>query len=190
MMSAHARTSSNVPNVVDVASVSPTNHMNERQTDECRIDERRAFLQQGASALGIALCSATIATILDSCQSPSSSNTTSPAPTGATTTIDVTQSALRSPGGAISQQFGSNNNGRNVIVIRTSQTEFVALSSVCTHDGCTVGLPTSAGANLVCPCHGSVFTQAGARVSGPASGALARFTTSFNASTNILTITF
>ncbi len=47
---------------------------------------------------------------------------------------------------------------------------FRAVSAVCTHLGCTVNL---AGTGFHCPCHGSVFDQRGAVVSGPAPSALA-----------------
>ena len=60
-------------------------------------------------------------------------------------------------------------------VTRVSQTEVVAISRVCTHEGCTVNLPTSAGATLDCPCHGSRFRTTGQVVNGPASRALFQF---------------
>jgi Rieske Fe-S protein len=60
-------------------------------------------------------------------------------------------------------------------VTRGSQTEVVAISRVCTHEGCTVNLPTSAGATLDCPCHGSRFRTTGQVVNGPASRALFQF---------------
>lgn len=60
-------------------------------------------------------------------------------------------------------------------VTRVSQTEVVALSRICTHEGCTVNLPTSAGATLDCPCHGSRFRTTGQVVNGPAARALFQF---------------
>ncbi len=51
-------------------------------------------------------------------------------------------------------------------------TRFRAVSAVCTHLGCTVNL---VGKGFHCPCHGSVFTQEGAVVSGPAPAPLAWF---------------
>ena len=60
-------------------------------------------------------------------------------------------------------------------VTRTSQTEVVAVSRICTHEGCTVNLPTSAGATLDCPCHGSRFRTTGQVVNGPAARALFQF---------------
>lgn len=49
---------------------------------------------------------------------------------------------------------------------------FRAASAVCTHLGCTVNL---AGSGFHCPCHGSVFDQSGAVLSGPAPSPLAWF---------------
>jgi cytochrome b6-f complex iron-sulfur subunit len=46
---------------------------------------------------------------------------------------------------------------------------FRAVSAVCTHLGCTVNL---AGNGFHCPCHGSLFSQNGVVVSGPAPAAL------------------
>jgi Rieske Fe-S protein len=56
--------------------------------------------------------------------------------------------------------------GRNLLLTRTSQTEVVAFSAICTHQGCTV---EPDGAKLACPCHGSVYDARTAKVlSGPA----------------------
>ncbi|MCA1713266.1 MAG: Rieske (2Fe-2S) protein [Actinobacteria bacterium] len=53
-----------------------------------------------------------------------------------------------------------------VIVTRTSETEAVAFSAICTHQGCTVE-PDST--SLGCPCHGSTYDpKTGAVLTGPA----------------------
>jgi len=163
------------------ASFAPANTLTE---------DRREFLQTALSAAGLAVCGATLAALGTACQA-SNSPTDAPS-TGAQATLDVAmQPRLASVGGAISQTFGSNNGGRAVIVIRTAQNEFLALSSVCTHEQCTVGLPTTPGGDLQCPCHGARFSSRDGRVTGgPAPAPLQRFQTSFNASSNILTITF
>jgi cytochrome b6-f complex iron-sulfur subunit len=49
---------------------------------------------------------------------------------------------------------------------------FRAASAVCTHLGCVVNL---AGKGFHCPCHGSVFDDSGAVVSGPAPSPLPWF---------------
>lgn len=47
-----------------------------------------------------------------------------------------------------------------------------ALSSVCTHAGCSV---RSVGTDLECPCHGSAFDRSGAVTAGPAKTPLQHF---------------
>lgn len=60
-------------------------------------------------------------------------------------------------------------------VTRTSEAQVVAVSRVCTHEACTVNLPTSPLAVLECPCHGSRFQVGGQLVNGPAPRALSTF---------------
>jgi len=60
-------------------------------------------------------------------------------------------------------------------VTRVSQTEVVAVSRICTHESCTVALPTSSGGTLDCPCHGSRFRTTGQVVNGPAARPLFQF---------------
>ncbi|HEX6316754.1 MAG TPA: Rieske (2Fe-2S) protein [Gemmatimonadaceae bacterium] len=47
-----------------------------------------------------------------------------------------------------------------------------AVSSICTHRGCTVDL---GGPGLSCPCHGSEYDREGRVMKGPASRALERY---------------
>jgi len=51
---------------------------------------------------------------------------------------------------------------------------FYALSSRCTHLGCTLGYDVLS-AQFRCPCHGSVFDRSGRRISGPAEKDLPEF---------------
>lgn len=62
-----------------------------------------------------------------------------------------------------------------ILLRRVSDTEFVALSTKCTHRGCQV---ENAGTQLSCPCHGSVFSLTGERLQGPADRPLTRFAVS------------
>jgi cytochrome b6-f complex iron-sulfur subunit len=55
----------------------------------------------------------------------------------------------------------------DIIVIRSSDTAYIALSKICTHEGCTVTYNKDSN-QLPCPCHGSVFTATGGVVTGPA----------------------
>jgi len=67
---------------------------------------------------------------------------------------------------------------------RTAADTAVAVSRRCTHQGCTVNVPASATGQLTCPCHGSVFSTAGAVVSPPAQSPLASYPASIDTGTN------
>jgi len=115
--------------------------------------------------------------VLDSCSKGGTND-----PGGPTTiTLDLTlpaNAALNNTGGSLITQ--------DVIVINTGGGNYSALSSICTHQGCTVGYNSGAG-NIQCPCHGSVYTTGGSVVTGPAPNALAKYAVSISG--NILTIT-
>jgi Rieske Fe-S protein len=74
-------------------------------------------------------------------------------------------------------------------VKRTSATppEFLALSTICTHQGCDAAV--AAGNVIDCPCHNSRFASDGTVINGPATVPLPRLGTSYDAQTDELTIT-
>lgn len=74
---------------------------------------------------------------------------------------------------------------QNILIINTG-TKIVALSAICTHQGCTVGYYSGAG-DIECPCHGSVFSTTGSVIKGPAFSPLHSYPVSQTG--NILTIT-
>ena len=73
----------------------------------------------------------------------------------------------------------------DIIIIRSTDTVYIALSKVCTHSSCTVTYNSSTS-ELPCPCHGSKFTKEGAVVNGPATSPLKKYNVTQNG--NILTI--
>lgn len=75
-----------------------------------------------------------------------------------------------------------------IAVTRESEAVVLAVSRVCTHQGCTVNLPASAGATLDCPCHGSRFQTNGQVVNGPANRPLASFPTRIEGSQVVITL--
>ncbi len=75
---------------------------------------------------------------------------------------DPDNSSLASAGGFL--YAGS------LIVINTGD-GFIALSSKCTHQGCTVSYD-SGNEHLPCSCHGSVFSTSGSVLNGPADAPL------------------
>ena len=102
-------------------------------------------------------------------------------------TIDTSMiyQTLQNTGGAIALSGSDTFDNRGIIVLRTSTTGVRALSRNCTHAGFTVNI-NSAANNLVCPSHNSIFDLNGNVVSGPASGALTRYSASLSGS--IITI--
>lgn len=96
-------------------------------------------------------------------------------------TIDLDSSqysTLKTAGNSVTLQ--------GIIVANTGNEVFVALSSVCTHQGCTISY-NHANTNFPCPCHGSVFSNQGSVLQGPATTAVKKYTVSREG--NVLTIT-
>jgi len=58
-------------------------------------------------------------------------------------------------------------------LFRNSETEYVAVSRVCTHLGCTIAWQEKEDF-FECPCHGARFDGTGKLLRGPANGPLAR----------------
>jgi cytochrome b6-f complex iron-sulfur subunit len=62
-------------------------------------------------------------------------------------------------------------------VTRLEASQVVAVTRVCTHEGCTVDLPRQSLGTLDCPCHGSRYLVTGEVVNGPAPRNLFSFPT-------------
>ena len=85
-----------------------------------------------------------------------------------TLTIDLNSekySDLGSAGGSVKEG--------EIIIINTGA-GFVALSSICTHQGCVVSYDSEEN-KLPCPCHGSVFSTTGSVLEGPADSPLKKY---------------
>ena len=105
--------------------------------------------------------------------------------------------ALRSAGGAIA---GRPDGFPTALIVarlsaNTDASAIAALSSLCTHLGCTV-LPQPCTSSppcgpveigLHCPCHGSSFSLDGTVTAGPATTSLLRYTAEFDGSTVVVT---
>ena len=95
-------------------------------------------------------------------------------------TIDLTDPAF----GALAT-VGGYAYKNNFIIIRSSESNYVVLSKLCTHSGCTVEYNKTSN-NLPSPCHGSKFTLEGAVINGPATTSLKKYTAKLSG--NSLTI--
>jgi Rieske Fe-S protein len=78
------------------------------------------------------------------------------------------------------------NGGTPIAAVRTGADTFSAFSLICPHRGCTVGIN---GSSFRCPCHGATFASSGLWTGGQQTSNLAAFGTSYDATTDTLTIT-
>ncbi len=118
---------------------------------------RRDFLQKSLLATcGIAAAS----TLLNSC----SDDVANPIPPQTPPSIDFTID-ISTPKYNSLQTNGNYLYANNIIIARDSTGNFVALSQVCTHAGCTIMFN---GTNeFPCPCHGSTYNENGGVLRGP-----------------------
>jgi len=85
-----------------------------------------------------------------------------------TLTIDLNSekySDLGSAGGFVKEG--------DIIIINTGA-GFIALSNICTHQGCVVSYDSEEN-KLPCPCHGSVYSTSGSVLQGPADAPLKKY---------------
>ena len=100
---------------------------------------------------------------------------------GVNVVIDAA-SPLASVGSAALVRSGAG----DILVARTAQDTFNAVTAICTHEACTI--TGFRNATYVCPCHGSQYTTSGQVVSGPATRALRTFPTQFAGGTLAISV--
>ena len=100
-----------------------------------------------------------------------SSPAPAPPPAGPLTTTDTKAALLATPNGTTRDY----RNLGNFFLIKDA-TGIYAITTVCTHMGCTVGLPS--GNRITCPCHSSQYDLSGGNLVGPATAPLVHFAVS------------
>jgi nitrite reductase/ring-hydroxylating ferredoxin subunit len=73
-----------------------------------------------------------------------------------------------------------------VLVTRVAESEFTAVSEVCTHSGCAIGNYDVANKRFQCPCHGSRFAADGSVLRGPAPRSLDSYPVQFDVAANMV----
>lgn len=86
---------------------------------------------------------------------------------------------------ALTKVGGSVKINDELMLIRKSESTFIAVKTICTHKGCDVELE---GDKFVCPCHGSEFTIDGVVTQGPATKNLKIFETISDSGNGTVTI--
>jgi len=138
--------------------------------------ERREFFRNVAIGGSLLL---TAPVIFNSCSNDSADDGNDNIPPGGIT-VDLTDAAY-----AALKTVGGFAYSGDIIIIRSTDTIYLALSKVCTHQGCDVTY-NSTNKDIPCPCHGSKFTTAGTVINGPATSALKKY--DVKQTGNILTI--
>ena len=90
---------------------------------------------------------------------------------GSDFTLDLTNgaySALSNPGGYVTVQ--------GVVVARTTNNSYLAVSAACPHEGINVEYQGNQN-QFFCPAHGSYFSSTGSRTAGPAQRGLTQYQT-------------
>ena len=143
--------------------------------------ERKVFLKNLATGGSILLVSPAL---FNACSKGSDTTMTNPNNNNNNSSevvVDLTSSAYADLGTVGGYAYKD-----NIIVIRTSDTQYVALSKICTHQGCTV-LYNSATNQLPCPCHGSLYNISGNVLNGPATSSLKKYSTKIDGNNLIIT---
>lgn len=146
---------------------------------------RREFLEVGGQAIAGASIVGLSANLLLGCgsgssgggggASGSSATKISNSSTGVYTFAFADYAALQTAGGSARFSVSASSGTKDVFVTRVSSTVATTVSTVCTHEGCTLGNYSSGDQTFTCPCHGSVFSSTGAVVSGVARSALTSY---------------
>ena len=135
--------------------------------------KRRKFIIKSGAIVGLAVVAPSL--FLESCAKGGAS----PSAPNVNFKIDLSSAQYQSL-----NTVGNYIYKNNVIVVNTTQ-GFIALSKICTHQGCTVAYNRNAN-DLQCPCHGAVYNDSGKVMGGPAPTPLKKYSVVKNG--NILTI--
>ncbi|MES2765990.1 MAG: Rieske (2Fe-2S) protein [Bacteroidota bacterium] len=143
--------------------------------------DRRGFLKTTCAVL----CTLPLAALIQACETDVTKFS------GQELVIDLkTQPDLIPIGGAIQNLNPPMN------IIRLTDTTFLVVTSICTHQGCTVPLPGDNGeesADMICPCHGAKFDAKTGKVlrePGTPITALKSYKYTYDAANNTLKIKY
>jgi cytochrome b6-f complex iron-sulfur subunit len=144
---------------------------------------RRVVLGAGGAGLlalgvlGLAACSAKSSSSKTGAAAPATTPTTAETPTSAASGGSAPANSASSAGGGgtviaslasvpVGGSASAKLDGKPIILSQQNAGTITAFTAICTHMGCTVN---PGGAQLNCPCHGSVYNAfTGAVIQGPA----------------------
>jgi cytochrome b6-f complex iron-sulfur subunit len=135
--------------------------------------ERKDFIEK----VGLSAASILIFGCMQSCSKSDSPATTQPPSNNnnPTNKIDFTINITNNPYTNLNTAGGFYvDRTNNIIIARTLTNDFIAVSSVCTHQQVTIDFQASNN-RFYCSAHGSAFYTTGAVLNGPASSALKQY---------------
>ena len=135
---------------------------------------RRVFLQMMPPIIGVAAMPQILSGCISSSDTPISGTLTLSNGKGTLPFSQYSELSTVNGGVLVDSDVGV------LAIVRTGSTTAAILSAVCTHQGCTMNIPSS-GTELDCPCHGSVFSLSGQVLQGPANRAVAVYSATVSA---------
>jgi cytochrome b6-f complex iron-sulfur subunit len=135
--------------------------------------ERKDFIEK----VGLSAASILIFGCMQSCSKSDSPSTTQPPSNNnnPTNKIDFTINITNNPYTNLNTAGGFYvDRTNNIIIARTLTNDFIAVSSVCTHQQVTIDFQASNN-RFYCSAHGSAFYTTGAVLNGPAASALKQY---------------
>lgn len=97
---------------------------------------------------------------------------------------------LRTVGGSVVVSIPTATGAQaRLVVTKTADAAYAAVSAFCTHEGTVVGAYSSATGRITCPNHGAQFTATGTVTRGPASTALPAYPAVYEAASDSVRIT-
>ena len=146
---------------------------------------RREFIETGVQSVATIALGTTALCMFAAC-GKSSGTASTPSATLSNSanniyTLSFSQfSSLQNAGGSVHVAISATSGSKDLYVTRVSNISAIAVSTVCTHQSCTLNTYDSNLQQYACPCHGSVFNATGGVVNGPASTALQAYTGTIN----------
>ena len=141
--------------------------------------ERKDFIEK----VGLSAASVLIFGCMQGCSKSDSPATTQPPSNNnnpPTSKIDFTINITNNPYTSLNAAGGFYvDRTTNIIIARTLTNDYIAVSSLCTHQQVTIDFQASNN-RFYCSAHGSVFGTTGAVLNGPAASALKQYKTALS----------
>lgn len=135
--------------------------------------ERKEFIEQ----VGLSAASILVFGCMQACSKTGGTTQNTSNNSGGSTKIDFTINITIAPYNNLNSAGGFYvDNTNKIIIARTLSNEFIAVSSLCTHQQVTVDFQPNNN-RFYCSAHGSAFNLTGAVTNGPANSALKQYKT-------------